>query len=112
MLDWLILKRSWGWGWGHAQSSVVSKGQPPQLEYTRTQQCGFLFPCRLIREQLLEGDFTVNMRLLQVLVGGARPVSDTGRLGPETETHTVYSGSRLLEHIRFGPELNPGPHRL
>lgn len=35
---------------------------------------GSLFPCRLIREQLLQGDFTVNMRLLQVMVGR---VSDT-----------------------------------
>lgn len=43
---------------------------------------------RLIREQLLEGDFTVNMRLLQVLVfrgrhlPGAHPLSaaGTGRL--------------------------------
>lgn len=52
---------------------------------------GLSFPCRLIREQLLKGDFTVNMRLLQVMVGGARAVSDTGRLGPEQGARSVHS---------------------
>lgn len=57
---------------GLAEGGGISR-RPVGLLLGRPQQhCGCLFPCRLIREQLLEGDFTVNMRLLQVMGTGGQ----------------------------------------
>lgn len=69
-----------------------------QSQWPRVPALLLLVFLRLIREQLLEGDFTINMRLLQVMeFGGA-----SSRLSHEADTYRPPPHASCCDRLESG----------